>query len=78
MRAISVAIALQGLPTPAADGRALRARRPCSPPARTACWRHRSRFSSANNHLVGELAGMAVVAMLLPELEGAETGGPGR
>lgn len=32
------------------------------------CWRERSRFSSANNHLIGELAGLAVVAILLPEL----------
>ena len=32
------------------------------------CWRERSRFSSANNHLVGELAGLATVAMLFPEL----------
>ena len=35
------------------------------------CWRDRSQHSSANNHLVGELAGLAVVAMLLPELAGA-------
>jgi heparinase II/III-like protein len=31
-------------------------------------WRERSRFSSANNHLVAELAGAAVVAMAFPEL----------
>jgi hypothetical protein len=35
------------------------------------CWRNRSRFSSANNHLVGELAGLAVISMLLPELRRA-------
>ena len=37
------------------------------------CWRDRSRFSSANNHLVGELAGLATVAMLFPELAPART-----
>ncbi len=35
------------------------------------CWTDRSRFSSANNHLVGELAGLAVGALLLPELAGS-------
>jgi hypothetical protein len=34
-------------------------------------WRERSRFSSANNHLVGELAGAVTVALLHPELRGA-------
>ncbi len=32
------------------------------------CWRDRSRHSSANNHLIGELAGLAAVAMSVPEL----------
>ncbi|WP_330181307.1 heparinase II/III family protein [Nocardia sp. NBC_01503] len=35
------------------------------------CWVERSLFSSANNHLIGELTGLAVVAMLFPELPGA-------
>jgi hypothetical protein len=35
------------------------------------CWTDRSRFSSANNHLVGELAGLAVGALLHPELAGS-------
>nr|MCW1960388.1 heparinase II/III family protein [Mycobacterium sp.] len=36
------------------------------------CWRERSRFSSANNHLIGEMAGLAVIAMLFPDLPGAQ------
>jgi hypothetical protein len=32
------------------------------------CWHARSRFSSANNHLIGELAGLVVVHLLFPEL----------
>ena len=35
------------------------------------CVRGRSRFSSANNHLVGELAGLAAVALLIPGLDDA-------
>ena len=35
------------------------------------CWRDRSLHSSANNHLVGELAGLAVVALAVPELDAA-------
>lgn len=72
IRAVSVALALQGLRdspalTPARLGRS------ASMLAASAdlCWRDRSRFSSANNHLVGELAGLATVAMLFPELDGA-------
>ena len=34
-------------------------------------WHARSRFSSANNHLVGELAGLATVHLLFPELASA-------
>ena len=69
VRAISVLVALQGL----ADHPALtperyrRAVRMLAAGARR-CWRDRSRHSSANNHLVGELAGLAAVAVLLPEL----------
>ena len=73
MRAISVAVALQGL----RDSQALTVQRfervirmLASSAAR--CWRDRSRFSSANNHLVGELAGLAVVALLLPDLRPAQ------
>jgi hypothetical protein len=69
VRAISVALALQGL----RDSDALtldRFERSVRMLAASAdlCWRERSRFSSANNHLVGELAGLATVSMLFPEL----------
>jgi hypothetical protein len=69
VRAISVAIALQGLRTaPGLDQ--LRYRRVLTMLAASAelAWRHRSRFSSANNHLLGEMAGVATVALLHPEL----------
>lgn len=69
IRAMSVSIALQGLRdapglTPELFGRAVlmlaeSARR---------CWSDRSRFSSANNHLVGELGGLLTVALMFPEL----------
>jgi hypothetical protein len=53
VRAISVAIALQGLPdSEALTHSASKRASGCSRPVRT-CWRDRSRFSSANNHLVG-------------------------
>lgn len=69
LRAISVAAALQGL----RDCEALtveRLERSVRMLAASAdlCWRQRSRFSSANNHLVGELAGLATVAIMFPEL----------
>ena len=70
LRAISVAIALQGLRhsscadhgavSPRGQGPRRRARR--------YCWHGRSRFSSANNHLIGELAGLVTVHLLFPEL----------
>jgi hypothetical protein len=69
VRAISVAIALQGLRTaPGLDQ--LRYRRVLTLLAASAevAWRNRSRFSSANNHLLGEMAGVATVAILHPEL----------
>ena len=75
VRAISVLVALQGL----ADHPALtperyaRAVRMLAAGARR-CWRDRSKHSSANNHLVGELAGLATVAILLPELARAPRG----
>ena len=72
IRAISIAVALQGLrdcPVLTVD----RFRRVVEVLAESAtrCWVDRSRFSSANNHLVGELAGLAVVAILFPDLPGA-------
>ncbi|NNH70811.1 alginate lyase family protein [Nocardia uniformis] len=72
IRAVSVAVALQGLRdapglTPQRYARILTllgesARR---------CWVDRSLFSSANNHLIGEMTGLAVVAILFPELPAA-------
>ena len=35
-------------------------------------WRERSLFSSANNHLIGEMGGLALTAILFPELPHAE------
>jgi Heparinase II/III-like protein/Heparinase II/III N-terminus len=69
IRAISIAVALQGLKgSPAlTDERFRRAVRVLDASARY-CWQGRSRFSSANNHLVGELAGLVVVHLLFPEL----------
>jgi len=69
VRAISVALTLQGL----RDSQALTPRRfersvRMLAASADLCWRDRSRFSSANNHLVGEMAGLATVAMLFPEL----------
>ncbi|OZM79361.1 alginate lyase family protein [Pseudonocardia sp. MH-G8] len=73
LRAISVAIAVQGL----RQARAMtpeRYRRIVTVLAESAhlCWQDRSRFSSANNHLLGELAGAATVGILFPELAGAQ------
>ncbi|MGB3482226.1 MAG: alginate lyase family protein [Mycobacterium sp.] len=69
IRAISIAVALQGL-RDAAELTARRYQRIVRVLASSAgrCWRDRSRFSSANNHLIGEMAGLATVAMMLPEL----------
>ena len=72
VRAISIAVAVQGLrdcPELTLD----RFRRVVEVLAASAtrCWIDRSRFSSANNHLIGELAGLAVVAILFPDLPAA-------
>ncbi|WP_281202092.1 heparinase II/III family protein, partial [Nocardia jejuensis] len=72
IRAISVAIAVQGL----RDAPRLTVARYESyivllGESARRCWAERSLFSSANNHLIGELAGLAVVAILLPELPAA-------
>lgn len=69
IRALSVVTTLQALRhspalTPERFGRAVAM---LTASARR-CWRDRSLHSSANNHLVGELAGLAVVALALPEL----------
>lgn len=69
LRAISVAIALQGLRNSPAmtTQRYRRVVRMLDASARH-CWHNRSRFSSANNHLVGELTGLLTVHLLFPEL----------
>ncbi|ODU04102.1 MAG: hypothetical protein ABS81_11705 [Pseudonocardia sp. SCN 72-86] len=73
VRAISVAVALQGLrDSPATTRERYDAVLVVLDESARRCWDDRSRFSSANNHLVGELAGLAVVSLLHPEL--AESG----
>lgn len=69
LRSISIAVALQGL-RDAPELTVGRFERIVGVLAESAsrCWRERSRFSSGNNHLIGEMAGLAVVAMLFPEL----------
>ena len=69
IRAISVAVALQGLGNSAAltTQRYRRVVKMLDASARY-CWSARSRFSSANNHLIGELAGLLTVALVFPEL----------
>ncbi len=69
VRAVSVTVALQGLRdfpglTAARFERVVR----MLAASAERCWRDRSRFSSANNHLVGELVGLAAIALLHPEL----------
>ena len=69
IRAISVAIALQGLRNSSAmtTERYRRVVRMLNASARY-CWHGRSRFSSANNHMIGELTGLMTVHLLFPEL----------
>lgn len=70
IRSISIAIALQGVrdaPELTVDRYARYVRLLGTFAAR--CWRNRSLHSSANNHLVGEMAGLAVISMLFPELK---------
>lgn len=69
IRAISVAIALQGLRnSPAMTTRRYRRVVRMLDGSARHCWHARSRFSSANNHLIGELAGLVTVHLLFPEL----------
>jgi glycosyltransferase involved in cell wall biosynthesis len=70
IRAISVAVALQGLRhSPAMTTRRYRAVIRMLDASARYCWSGRSRFSSANNHLIGELAGLITVQSLIPELK---------
>ncbi|GAY12245.1 alginate lyase family protein [Pseudonocardia sp. N23] len=69
VRAISIAVALQGLrDSPATTRDRYEAVLVVLDESARRCWDDRSRYSSANNHLVGELAGLAVVSLLHPEL----------
>lgn len=73
LRAISVTVALQGLQdAPGLDS--ARFRRIVTVLAESAdrCWKGRSLYSSANNHLIAEMAGLAVVAIAFPELRRAQ------
>jgi len=72
LRSVSIAIALQGL-RDSPELTAERYRRIVGVLAESArrCWKERSLFSSANNHLVGEMAGLALVGMMFPELRSA-------
>lgn len=69
VRAISVGVAVVAL-RDSPDLTAVRYRRIVRMLAASGqyCWDERSRFSSANNHLIGELAGLATVSILFPEL----------
>lgn len=69
IRAISITAALQGLRN-SPDLSVDRYRRLVGLLAQSAsmCWQQRSRFSSANNHLIGEMAGLAVIAIAFPDL----------
>lgn len=69
LRAISVAVALQGLrSSPAMTTRRYRRVVRMLDASARYCWHTRSRFSSANNHLIGELAGLLTVHLIFPEL----------
>jgi len=72
LRAISIAVALQGLrDAPELTVELYRRIVRVLTYSADRCWRERSLFSSANNHLVGEMAGLAVVSMIFPELRAA-------
>ncbi|SEC17379.1 heparinase II/III family protein [Rhodococcus koreensis] len=74
VRSISIAVALQGLrDSPGLTTTRFRAVVRLLAESARRCWDERSQFSSANNHLVGEMAGVATVAILLPELARAES-----
>jgi hypothetical protein len=69
VRAISIAVALQGLrDAPGLTPERYRSTVLLLAESGRRCWDDRSRFSSSNNHLVGELAGLATIAILFPEL----------
>ncbi|MEU5841257.1 alginate lyase family protein [Rhodococcus sp. NPDC047139] len=72
IRAISVAVALQGLRhSPHLTVDRFRAVVCMLAESARRCWTERSRYSSSNNHLIGELAGLATVAVLFHDLRPA-------
>lgn len=75
LRAVSICVALQGL-RDAPELTTDRYRRIVTVLAQSQllCWRERSLFSSANNHLIGEMVGLAVISMMFPELRSAAQG----
>lgn len=69
IRAISITVALQGLrDSPELTIERYRSAVTVLAASADRCWRERSLYSSANNHLIGEMAGLAVVAMSFPDL----------
>lgn len=69
LRAISVAIALQGLRmSPELTPERYRRVVEMLDASARCCWHARSRFSSANNHLIGELTALLTIHLLIPEL----------
>lgn len=72
IRAISISIALQGLrDAPGLTTERYRRIVALLNESARRCWRERSLYSSANNHLIGELAGLATASILFPELASA-------
>jgi hypothetical protein len=69
LRAISISLSLQGLRN-SPDFTLERYKKITGVLTYSAkrCWYERSRFSSSNNHLIGEMAGLAVIAIVFPEL----------
>ena len=69
VRAITVSLVLHGLrDSPSLDLPLFRRTVGMLASSADLCWRERSRFSSANNHLVGEMTGLLTVAAMFPEL----------
>lgn len=72
LRAVSICVALQGLrDSPELTTERYRRIVTMLAQSQLFCWRQRSLFSSANNHLIGEMVGLAVISMMLPELRSA-------
>ena len=73
VRAMSVAVALRGLRHYAGlDAETESLALGMLGRSSVKCWDERSLYSSANNHLIGEMGGLALTAILFPELPHAE------